>query len=223
MNDSQRLDQISGLIEYFTKSKRNEMAENAMREILISIPDRDFDQAVSKLFTVSNRFGLDLSAIKSALADIGATDGDALAGYERVGSNRLIHRGTEVQCDCCGHHYLWSQTADDYTSAEKDWWAYCPMCGFNGDVQASAYRSIVRTGAIPRAYNAMLDRQYQHYAERDFRPLKTRNEIKKMLEKRSHGGFYDRQSIQAILMALEQSHKDRARRFARTVDGERQG
>ena len=209
----QKIEQINGLIEYFAKGKHNEMAENAMREMLVSIPDRDFDGAVSKLYTVTNRFGLDLSAIKSALADIGATAGDAPAGYERVGSNGFIHRGTEVQCDCCGHHCLWSQTADDHANAEQDWWAYCPKCGFDGDVQASAHRHIERNGMIPPAYNAMLDRQYQRYAERDFEPIKTRAGVKAALEKKGRG--LDRLSVQKVLMELEQSYKDRAQRFAR--------
>jgi hypothetical protein len=185
--------------------------------MLSAIPDRDFDKAVSRLFAVSNRFGLDLSAIKSALAEITSAGDDAPPGYERVGSNGLIHRGVETQCDCCGHHYLWSQTADDYANAEKDWWAYCPICGLNGDVQADAHRDIARTGVIAPAYTAMLDCQYQRYAERDFMPVKSRAEVRAAFEQKSRGIFCDTLSVRDALMQLEQSHVGRKKRFAERI------
>jgi hypothetical protein len=214
MNEFQKNDKINGLIEYFAKSKRNEFAEDAMRDMLSAIPDRDFDKAVSSLYSVSNRWGLDLSAIKSALAEIGASADDGLpAGYERVGKSGIIHKGVEIQCHCCGHKYLWSKTADDQDNAEKDWWAYCPICGFNGDEQAEGQRTIERTGQIGKVYMAMLERQYQNYAERNFEPIKSRAEVKKAYAEKSRGVFRDWKSVQSALIEIEQSHKERSRRW----------
>jgi hypothetical protein len=195
----------------FVKGKHNEMAENTMREMLTAVPDRDFDKAVSQLYTVSNRYGLDLSAIKLAIANFGAMADDTPAGYVRGPGGGLIHLGTEAQCDCCGHHYLWSQMADEYLNAEKDWWGYCPVCGLNGDEQANAHRAIRRAGEIPEGYSAILDRLYQRYAERDFQPIKTRAEVKKALENRDR--VHERLSVQAKLMELEQSYKDRVKKY----------
>jgi hypothetical protein len=203
MNEIDRIDTINGLVEYFAKNRRNEGAENAMRQMLSSLPDEQFDEAVSKLYTVSNRYGLDLSAIKAALAEISASADDSLPkGYERVGNASIIHKGVEVRCDCCGHHYLWSQTADEQDSADKDWWTCCPLCGFDSDVQASAHRDIERTGKIPPVYIAMLERQYRRYAERDFNPIRSRALVRETLKTKRQ---QDWRLVQKLMIEL-QSH-----------------
>jgi hypothetical protein len=216
MSDTQRMAKIDDLIVYFRKGKSNELVEGALRDTLCALKDADFDRAINALIMVPNRSGLNLAVLYDALIAIGISAGSAakeIPGYERVGSNGLIHKAVEVQCDCCGHHYLWSQTVGDRTSAEKNWWPSCPICGFDGNWQYEAHVAIKRTGKEPEAYRAMLDRQYRSYADRRFEPLKTQRKLNEDFATIKPGGYKDWKNVQSIISDLENSYKDRQRRY----------
>jgi hypothetical protein len=205
MNDNQRMAKIDDLLAYFRKGKPNNLVEDTIREKLTALSDENFNKALDRLLQESNRFGINLDTFNTVINGLGLGD-NRTSGY--------VHKAEEVQCDCCGHHYFWSVTADDEIAAEKNWWALCPMCGFHGDWQQSAHATVKQTGKEPEAYRAMLDRQYRFYAERGFQPIKTQRGIRESSAAIKQGGYKDWKNVQSIISDLENSYKERQRRYA---------
>jgi hypothetical protein len=197
--DRDRESLTEDLFKYLFKGKGSAYVEEKIIERLAKLTDENFRDAVDNLFRLNTRFGINLNDIDAILVK-----------YLPV-SRGYIHKAVEIKCDCCGHHYLWSQTASNDDSAYKNWWMNCPHCFLDGTLQASMHRQTEWFGHIPEWYLEYLDRNYRSYARMKFVPIQSQNGVKQMIERK--GAYADRVEVMKLISSLENSSEERKKRF----------